>query len=143
MLIIEDDEPFIELMRATLGLHDVRIARTMQEALAIIDQAAPDVIVLDLSLPDSPMAKTIDSIHDLKARSKNATVIVITGHPHISEIKAAVIQAGAKTVLSKDKGFFNSLPAALASAGWIRPPCASQAVVEKIEATVQKIIAPT
>ncbi len=142
MLIIEDDEPFLDLMRATLGLRDVRIARTMKEALAMIKEAAPEVIILDLSLPDSPFSQTIDRIHELKTRSKDATVIVITGHPDVTQLKDAAIKAGAKTVLSKDHGFFNSLSEALMSSGWSRPPCAAQSVVEKIEATVQKIVGP-
>jgi ActR/RegA family two-component response regulator len=127
-------------MRATLGLHDVRIARTMTEALAMIDHAAPEVILLDLSLPDSPFSQTLDRIHELKTRSKDATVIVITGHPDVVQLQAAAIKAGAKIVLSKDHGFFNALSETLMSSGWIRPPCAAQSVVEKIEATVEKIV---
>jgi ActR/RegA family two-component response regulator len=142
MLIIEDDLPFVDLMRATLGLQDVRVARTMAEAIAMIDQSAPHVILLDLTLPDSPLTQTLERIHELKTRSKDATLIVITGHHDVAQLKDSAVKAGAKTVLSKDKGFFNSLSEALISSGWSRPPCVSESVVDKIEATVHRIVAP-
>ncbi len=142
MLIIDDDLPFVELIRTTLGLEDVRVARTMAEALAIIDQVAPHFILLDLALPDSPQPQTLERIHELKTRSKDATLIVITGHPDAAQLQAAAVAAGAKTVLSKDNGFFSSLSDALISAGWSRPPCQSESVVNKIEATVSKIVGP-
>jgi ActR/RegA family two-component response regulator len=142
MLIIEDDEPFIELMRATLGLRDVRVAHTIREAMAMIDESPSEIILLDLSLPDSPLTQTIDRIHELKTRSQDATVIVITGHDDVQQLEADIIKAGAKTVLSKDHGFFSSLSDALVSSGWIQTPCASQSIVEKIEETVKRMVAP-
>jgi ActR/RegA family two-component response regulator len=139
MLIIDDDDLFIEMLRKTLGLHDVRVAHTMKDALRMIDEAAPERIILDLSLPDSTFEETLARIHELKTRSKDATVIVITGRPDVDQLQASAINAGAKVLLSKDKGFFNSLSEALVSSGW-KAPCASQSIVEKIEQTVDKIV---
>lgn len=142
MLIIEDDDLFLELMRKTLGLHDVRVARTMAEALAMIDVHSPEVILLDLSLPDSPLEKTLAQIEELKRRSKNATLIVITGHPDISTVHDTATKGGANFVLSKDKGFFTSLSDALISTRKFTAPCASEETVEKIENAVRKLTGP-
>ncbi len=142
MLIIEDDDIFLELMRKTLGLRNVRVARTMSEALALIDERSPEVIILDLSLPDSPLEKTLERIKELKTRSKDATLIVITGHPDINKLQASAKNDGAFAVLSKDNGFFNSLSDALVSTGKIKVSCAGEETVMQIERVVEKLVQP-
>lgn len=139
LLIVEDDEAFVHLMQETLGLRDIRIARTLSEAMSMIDTKSPEVVVLDLTLPDSPIVQTLERIEEIKRRSQNATLIVITGHPDISKLEDTAIKGGANFVLSKDKGFFSALSAALVSTKRYRAPCASQPTVERIEEVVRKM----
>ncbi len=140
LLVIEDDDKFLELMRLTLGLKSIRVARSMHEAMDLIDQSHPEVIMLDLALPDSTIEQSISRIHELKSRSNNAAVIVITGHPQPEKFEADAQERGALCVLSKDKGFFNSLSRALIATGKHHSFCASEGIISEIEKTVSKIV---
>jgi ActR/RegA family two-component response regulator len=139
LLIIEDDLPFIELLERALAPRKLRVAHSMKEALAMIEAQAPEVLILDLALPDSSATETLARIHELKSKSKDATVIVITGRPYSDKDALAY---GADKVLSKDAvGFFGTLPATLVALGKPKP-VASQTTVDKIEQAVKKIVSP-
>jgi CheY-like chemotaxis protein len=54
ILLVENHEDTITYVRRFLEHygHEVRVGRTMQEALAQVDQKEPDVILSDIGLPD-------------------------------------------------------------------------------------------
>ncbi|MFR9058699.1 response regulator transcription factor [Eubacterium callanderi] len=54
ILLVEDDTSLIDGLEYTLvkNSFDVRVAQTMQEALALFDQDTFDLLLLDLTLPD-------------------------------------------------------------------------------------------
>ena len=54
ILLVEDDTSLIDGLEYTLvkNSFDVRVAQTVQEALALFDQDTFDLILLDLTLPD-------------------------------------------------------------------------------------------
>ncbi|WP_084216610.1 response regulator transcription factor [Pseudonocardia spinosispora] len=54
LLVVDDDANIVELLSATLRFvgYEVRVARSGGEALAVARQWAPDLIVLDVMLPD-------------------------------------------------------------------------------------------
>lgn len=115
VLIIEDDRPFVELLRHWLGDRKIRIAETMAEARNLITDKAPKFIVVDLTLPDSKAMQTLANIRKLREDSKDAVVIVITGTP---DLKEKAEEAGADVFLGKDdKGFFTKLTEAI-----VNPP---------------------
>jgi two-component system, response regulator RegA len=98
LLLIDDDEPLIELLRVWLGNRTIQVARTIAEAAAQIAEHAPKHIILDLKLPDSMPAQTIARIKALKNSAQDAVVIVITGYPcH----QAEAIAAGADRFIPK------------------------------------------
>ena len=80
LLIVEDDAPLRGLYRAALedAGFDVREAADGLEALRRIDEAPPDVIVLDLMLP---RVSGFGVLHDLtvQAHTRMIPVIVVTG----------------------------------------------------------------
>jgi DNA-binding NarL/FixJ family response regulator len=141
VLIIEDDVAFLELICHSLNPRPVRFACTYEEAKRKMIESAPDVVLLDLSLPDSSPAETIKRIRDIKELSKDATVIVITGNPYIYSLHNEAVRQGADCVLSKDHGFFETLEVALIAARK-RQRCASLPTIELIERTVEKIVGP-
>jgi PAS domain S-box-containing protein len=53
-LVVEDDIDLAEVLAATLRRHDIKtfIAATGQEAIALSQQVEPDLLVLDIGLPD-------------------------------------------------------------------------------------------
>jgi two-component system, OmpR family, KDP operon response regulator KdpE len=54
ILIVEDEPPIRRLLRATLAAHDYRVyeATTGAEALSALRHHRPDLVLLDLGLPD-------------------------------------------------------------------------------------------
>ena len=54
ILLVEDDTSLIDGLEYTLvkNSFDVRVAQTVQEALALFDQDTFDLLLLDLTLPD-------------------------------------------------------------------------------------------
>lgn len=140
LLIIEDDEPFVELMLLALKPSKYRVARSIPEAFKLIEDDAPEVIVLDLKLPGSLPEDTVGQIRELRARSKDATIIVITGHPDFRRLQDAAVSQGAKSVLSKDTGgLFGTLSEEILRSGKLGTPT-ENAVVKEIEDTVIKIV---
>lgn len=83
VLLIEDDRHLLEMFREALRLDGfkVRTATDGLSALFRIEQELPDVVVLDLHLPD---VSGVDIVHDLVARENLAAVpvIVVTGTEH-------------------------------------------------------------
>jgi PAS domain S-box-containing protein len=55
VLVVEDDIDLAEVLAATLRRHDIKtfIAATGQEAIALSQQVEPDLLVLDIGLPDT------------------------------------------------------------------------------------------
>ena len=55
VLVVEDDIDLAEVLAATLRRHDIKtfIAATGKEAIALSQQVEPDLLVLDIGLPDT------------------------------------------------------------------------------------------
>jgi two-component system response regulator HydG len=97
VLLVDDDA---DLVRA-LGDYFDRIgyevgrAGTAEEGLEAFDRVRPDVVILDLHLPD---AKGLDVLEQL--RSRGGAVIVLTGQGDI-ETAVRAMQLGAENFLTK------------------------------------------
>jgi len=140
LLIIEDDKPFIELIHHALGPGEIQVAGTMKEALQLIDENAPDVLVLDLGLPDSTTDQTLARIRELKTRAKDAKLIVISGYSNPRIIEEA-LRHGADQFLSKDQGFFGRIETLLLHGPKPKRSANDQTLTE-IERIVAQIVAP-
>ena len=82
VLLVDDDEPFRRVMTvelARLGFH-VEGAGSGSEALRAVGNAAPDVVLLDLRLPDMD---GVAVLREMRARSPASEVILLTGHGSI------------------------------------------------------------
>jgi ActR/RegA family two-component response regulator len=137
VLIIEDDRPFVELLRHWLGDRKIRIAETMAEARNLITDKAPKFIVVDLTLPDSKAMQTLANIRKLRSDSHDAVVIVITGTP---DLKQEAEAAGADVFLGKDdKGFFTKLTEAIVNPPR-RPNVKVPEAVKDVEAAARDLV---
>ena len=67
ILIVEDEPPIRRLLRTTLGAHDYRTleAATGAEALSALRHHRPDLVLLDLGLPDIDGLALIGRIREL------------------------------------------------------------------------------
>jgi DNA-binding response OmpR family regulator len=86
-LIIEDDKDVAELysrVLATLGF-EAETTRTGEAALGRLAVIAPEVVLLDLSLPSHVSGK--DIVQQIRADKRliETRVIVITGHPDLAD----------------------------------------------------------
>lgn len=79
VLVVDDDPAILDyLRRLCLRQPDVEIATTtcLVEALASLEQAPADVILLDLALPES---RGIGTLERILTRSGEAAIVVLTG----------------------------------------------------------------
>jgi CheY-like chemotaxis protein len=78
VLVIDDVESnrrLLEILMQSEG-YEVRVAGTGTEALSSIDGQPPDVIVLDLALPDMHGSEFIEKLHN---RGIDIPVLIVTG----------------------------------------------------------------
>jgi DNA-binding NtrC family response regulator len=112
ILIVDDEEGIRELLKAILEA-DYSIAEADSAAALhrALDKEAPDVVLLDLHLPDANGLRLLPAI---KQRWPMTKVIILSGMPHdsgASSWEAEAVRNGAFAFLSKSGGF--SLPQVL------------------------------
>ena len=100
-ILVVDDEPLIRwCISETLGAagHGVTEAQDAASALkALADMPEPDVILLDLRLPDS---SDLGLLEKIRALAPAAAVVVMTAFG-TSDITAGALSLGARGVLTK------------------------------------------
>lgn len=102
ILIVEDSIASAMLMEATINRRKpdflVRTRRSLKGALEEFETFAPHLVILDLTLPDSPSENSIKEIHRF---CEKACVIVFSGSP---EYREEALAAGANDFFSKGIG---------------------------------------
>jgi len=98
ILVVDDEEPTRRSLRASFAARGYRVfeAPTGQEALAAAGAAHPDLVILDLELPD---LDGLDVIRRL--REWSSTPIVVLSVRDLEARKVAALDAGADDYLTK------------------------------------------
>ncbi len=98
ILIVEDDAHIRRLLKATLQRagHEAVEAADARQALALLDIEHPDVVLLDLGLPDRD---GLELIEPMRLRSA-ATLIVVSAREDSAE-KVAALDLGADDYVTK------------------------------------------
>ena len=98
ILVVEDDRDLRELMRASLSVEgfDVQTAVSLSEAAALVRNDPPDVILLDLGLPDGDGAELVQEV-----RRKHSLPILVVSARHQEAQKIKLLDAGADDYLTK------------------------------------------
>lgn len=101
VLVIEDEPQMRRFLRATLENHEYRMleAATGREALAEASTRSPDIVLLDLGLPDTDGLAILERIRDWT----EVPVIVISARDQ-EEQKIRALDAGADDYLTKPFG---------------------------------------
>lgn len=101
ILIVEDEPPIRRLLRTTLAAQDYRVleAATGAEALAALRHHRPDLVLLDLGLPDVDGLALIGQI-----RAKGPVPIVVLSSRGEEAAKVAALDAGADDYVTKPFG---------------------------------------
>jgi DNA-binding NarL/FixJ family response regulator len=76
----------------------IQEAATANEALPMIPSFSPDLIFMDVRLPD---ANGLELAKKIKARNPNIAIVVLTDYD-LPEYREAAVQRGAKSFLNKD-----------------------------------------
>lgn len=79
ILIIDDDKQLSLSFRKILGQdgYDTHAAYTGTEGIAMVDMVRPDLVVLDIRLPDMSGMEVFEAVH---AKHSKLPVIIITAH---------------------------------------------------------------
>lgn len=98
ILIVEDDAHIRRLLRAALQRagHAVSEAATAREGMSLVDIEKPEIVLLDLGLPDRD---GLELIQPIKQRS-GATVLVVSAREDTAE-KVAALDLSADDYITK------------------------------------------
>lgn len=98
ILIVEDDKYIIHFLSASLKEEDYafQVARSVKEAVSLFYANRPDLVILDLGLPDGDGMEVIRSIREIAA----APVIVVSARLE-EEDKIRALDAGADDYVTK------------------------------------------
>jgi len=98
VLIVEDDREIRSMMQSSLTVEgfEVQTAVSVSEASALLRHALPDVMVLDLGLPDGDGSELVGQL-----RKQHTLPILIVSARHQETEKIKLLDAGADDFLTK------------------------------------------
>lgn len=98
VLVIEDDREIRSLLQSSLGAEGftVQTAVSVSEAAALLRNAVPDLVLLDLGLPDGDGAELVRDI-----RRKHALPVLVVSARHQEAEKVKLLDAGADDYVTK------------------------------------------
>ena len=99
ILVVDDEQPILSLLSEVLkeAGYEVALARNATEGLAKFLEAKPDLVLLDLKLPDGD---GLDVLKRMRERIPNALVVIMSGFGTISTATEA-IRRGAYDFIEK------------------------------------------
>jgi DNA-binding NtrC family response regulator len=98
LLIVDDDPNVVAGLQALLADEwEVKTAMTTREARSVFADFSPDVVLLDMNLPDG---NGVDVLHDLKMYSEAVSVIMMSGVGTVDSVVESM-KLGAETFLQK------------------------------------------
>ncbi len=88
VLLVDDEEEYVRTMAERMQLRDVgsRVALNGEEALQMVEEDPPDVMVLDLRMPGIDGMEVLERV---KNEHPNVQVVVLTGHGSEQDEKEA------------------------------------------------------
>jgi two-component system KDP operon response regulator KdpE len=101
VLVIDDDKALLRALRVALSAkgHEVLTATTGEEGLSVLALRAPDVVVLDLGLPD------LDGLDVVRrARTWTEVPVIVLSATALEDRKVAALDAGANDYVTKPFG---------------------------------------
>lgn len=101
VLVIDDDPQIRSVLRRVLGRagHTCLTAAGAAEGLDLAAASRPDLILLDIGLPDADGRDVMDELH-ANPRTADVPVIVISGHVD-QYVRIQALEAGAQDVVEK------------------------------------------
>ncbi len=99
VLLIDDEKVSVQVLSLSLRSdgYDVLTAFSGEEGLEIFDREFPDIVITDVKMPGMD---GIEVLKNIKERSRNAEVIIITGHGD-AENAIEALKYGASDFINK------------------------------------------
>ncbi len=105
-VVLVDDHEVVRngiksLLAETPGVSVVGEAGTVKEAIALAEWARPDVVIMDIRLPDG---SGIEATREIRARLPNTQVLMLTTYADDEALFASIMAGAAGYVLKQIKG---------------------------------------
>ncbi|MDH7507811.1 MAG: response regulator [Methanomassiliicoccales archaeon] len=96
ILIADDDDDIREIIRSMLADHEIIEARNGHEAVELAVRSDPDIIIMDILMPEMD---GIEASRQIQRENPRSAIICLTA---FSAVKGpAMLEVGAKAVISK------------------------------------------
>ena len=101
ILIVDDEKDIRDLVGEILidEGHEVRLAENSEQAISLINERPPQLLILDIWLKDSKM-DGIEILKTVKQNNPTVPVVIISGHGNI-KIAVAAVKQGAYDFIEK------------------------------------------
>ena len=112
VLIVEDNVDLVEILEQLLGLeYDVRTARRGEDGVVLATSFRPDVVILDLQLPQM---HGIETGRCIKSELADVRILVLTAHT-AAEDEQAVLASGCCDVFMSKPAPLDAIRAAVST----------------------------
>lgn len=130
LLVIDDDPDILKVLKANLSLYgfDAETASDWASARAILDLHLPDLIILDLTLPDGD---GVDLCKILKERYASPPIIMLTARDSVPD-KVLGLESGADDYIVKP---FDTIELIARIKACLRrtEPCVNKIIIDDLE----------
>ena len=101
VLVVDDDDSYCTIIRELLvrNGYDVRVAYSVEEALSLLQEERPDLILTDLMMPEVDGITSIRQLRAMPPHSEIPTIVVSA--LVLARERAAAAQAGADAFVAK------------------------------------------
>jgi CheY-like chemotaxis protein len=96
VLLVEDDEDVLDIFKMMLEGFEVIEATNGEKAVEVYKKAEPDVVIMDILLPEK---SGIEATKEILSYDPKAKIIAITAFPRKN--KELMLEAGAVDVIEK------------------------------------------
>jgi two-component system KDP operon response regulator KdpE len=98
VLVVEDDREIRALLQSSLSVEgfEVQTAVSVSEASAMLRHQLPDLVLLDLGLPDGDGVQLVREL-----RKQHSTPVIVVSARHLESQKVELLDAGADDYLTK------------------------------------------
>lgn len=137
ILIIEDEKPILRFLSSTLEKNDYSVIRaeTGEEALTMIESHCPNLIILDLGLPDMDGIKVLEKI-----RTWAYIPVIVVSARTMEKDKVRALDLGADDYITKPFGTEELLARIRTALRHTRTGNANPEIVDKGTYTVRGLI---
>ncbi len=140
IMIVDDHdvvrEGLLALLKRREGFDIVGQAATVQEAIAEAARTTPDVIVMDVRLPDGSGIEACRSIRESRPETK---VLMLTSYADEDAVFASILAGASGYVLKQTRGRdLGDAIAAVARGDSLLDPAVTQKVVERVRSAAQR-----